>query len=60
MDAVTRGSRTARQVRDNLAFLTTARTADIDEVYVRDVDVARVLRTRGLVDVEVALVVKLA
>lgn len=56
MNPITRRARAACQIRNHPAVLPTRAARDIDEIDVRDVHLARILRTRGLVDVEIALV----
>lgn len=56
MNTRARRPRTAHQIRHDLAQLATARAINIDEVDISDIDLARVRRTRRIVDLEIALV----
>jgi len=56
MNPITRRARAAGQIRNHPAVLPTRAARDIDEIDVCDVHLARILRTRGLVDVEITLV----
>lgn len=56
MNPITSRSGAARQVRNHLSVLPTARSRNIDEVNIRDIDIRRIRRTRRLVDVEIALI----
>lgn len=56
MDTIASGPWTAGQVCHNLPLLAARCPRDVDEVYVRDVDLARIVGAVGRRNVEVALV----
>jgi hypothetical protein len=56
MNPITRRARTTRQIRHDIPCLPATRAMDIDELNIRNVNLARILRTSRIIDVEIALI----